>query len=50
MKQKQESLNARIYNGLDARVGYPVITYSPPVPPVGSGTFIKKPWWKKLFG
>jgi hypothetical protein len=33
---------ARIYNGLNPRVGYPVIVLTKPIVPVTP----KRPWWK----
>lgn len=37
-------LNARIYNGLDARQGWPVI-----VPRVRPAPVAKKSWWRLLW-
>ena len=38
------TLATRIYNGVDFRVGYPVILTKPIIP------VTKKSWWKRVLG
>lgn len=39
----EPSLVSRMYNGLDRRVGYPIVILTKPIVPVVAD---KRPWWK----
>lgn len=42
------TLNGRIYNGVDRRVGRPIPTWEADTRPMRKTP--RKPWWKKLLG